>query len=123
MQRGALIAGFIATCPMKRIILIVTPSAELGELISTSLRDAREFEGFHFTDPSDAVAFLAARRDCEAAIIETRIGEARTIDEAAHPDVAGTVAGDDTIFIAARDSVSGASLRDELTHMTMEGAA
>ena len=80
MQRGALIAGFIATCPMKRIILIVTPSAELGELISTSLRDAREFEGFHFTDPSDAVAFLAARRDCEAAIIETRIGEARTIE-------------------------------------------
>jgi transcriptional regulator of arginine metabolism len=48
---------------------------------------------------------------------------ARAIDEAAHPDVAGTVAGDDTIFVAARDGVSGASLRDELTHLTMEGAA
>ena len=48
---------------------------------------------------------------------------ARAIDEAAHPDVAGTIAGDDTIFVAARDGVSGSALRDELTHLTMEGAA
>ena len=48
---------------------------------------------------------------------------ARAIDEAAHPDVAGTVAGDDTIFVAARDAVPGARLRDELTHLSMEGAA
>ena len=48
---------------------------------------------------------------------------ARVIDEAAHPDVAGTVAGDDTIFVAAREGVAGAALRDELTHLTMEGAA
>jgi transcriptional regulator of arginine metabolism len=48
---------------------------------------------------------------------------ARAVDEAAHPDIAGTVAGDDTIFIAAREGVSGTALRDELTHLTMEGAA
>ena len=48
---------------------------------------------------------------------------ARAIDEAAHPDIAGTVAGDDTIFVAAREGVSGASLRDQLAQLTMEGAA
>jgi len=48
---------------------------------------------------------------------------ARAIDEAGHPDIAGTIAGDDTIFIAAREGVSGAALRDELAHLTMEGAA
>jgi transcriptional regulator of arginine metabolism len=41
---------------------------------------------------------------------------ARAIDEAALPDVAGTVAGDDTIFVAARDGVSGAELAAHFRH-------
>jgi transcriptional regulator of arginine metabolism len=41
---------------------------------------------------------------------------ARAIDEAALPDVAGTVAGDDTIFVAAREGLSGAELAGELKH-------
>ncbi len=41
---------------------------------------------------------------------------ARAIDEAALPDVAGTVAGDDTIFVAPRDGLTGAELADELRH-------
>jgi transcriptional regulator of arginine metabolism len=41
---------------------------------------------------------------------------ARAIDEAGLPDVAGTVAGDDTIFVAARDGLSGAELAGELRH-------
>ena len=41
---------------------------------------------------------------------------ARAIDEAALPDLAGTVAGDDTIFVAAREGLSGAELAGELKH-------
>jgi transcriptional regulator of arginine metabolism len=41
---------------------------------------------------------------------------ARAIDEAALPDVAGTIAGDDTIFVAAREGVAGADLATELQH-------
>ena len=41
---------------------------------------------------------------------------ARAVDAAALADVAGTVAGDDTIFIAARDGLAGAELAEELRH-------
>ena len=41
---------------------------------------------------------------------------ARAIDRAALPDVAGTIAGDDTIFVAPRDGVSAAELAEELGH-------
>jgi transcriptional regulator of arginine metabolism len=41
---------------------------------------------------------------------------ARAIDEAALPDVAGTLAGDDTIFVAAREGIPGADLAAELQH-------
>ncbi len=41
---------------------------------------------------------------------------ARAIDAANLPDVAGTVAGDDTIFVAARDGLTGVQLAEELTH-------
>ena len=48
---------------------------------------------------------------------------AQAIDEGAHPRIAGTIAGDNTIFIAVRDGVSAAALRDELTGHLVEGAA
>jgi transcriptional regulator of arginine metabolism len=41
---------------------------------------------------------------------------ARAIDNAALPDVAGTIAGDDTIFVAPRDGVSAPELAEELRH-------
>ena len=41
---------------------------------------------------------------------------ARVLDAAALGDVAGTVAGDDTIFVAAREGVTGADLADQLRH-------
>jgi transcriptional regulator of arginine metabolism len=53
-------------------------------------------------------------------VIRTPAGHAnalaRVLDEARLPDIAGTVAGDDTIFVAARDGLSGATLAEELTH-------
>jgi transcriptional regulator of arginine metabolism len=41
---------------------------------------------------------------------------ARAIDVAELPDIAGTVAGDDTIFVAAREGLSGAELAEALRH-------
>jgi transcriptional regulator of arginine metabolism len=48
---------------------------------------------------------------------------AQAIDEGRHPKIAGTIAGDNTIFVAARDGVSAAELRDELAGHVVEGAA
>jgi transcriptional regulator of arginine metabolism len=48
---------------------------------------------------------------------------AQAIDEAAHPHIAGTIAGDNTIFVAARDGFAAGLVRDELRDHLMEGAA
>ena len=48
---------------------------------------------------------------------------ADAIDDSRHPDVIGTVAGENTIIVVAREGVSGADLRDELHTYVMEGAA
>jgi transcriptional regulator of arginine metabolism len=48
---------------------------------------------------------------------------AQAIDEAAHPGVAGTVAGDNTIFVAVRDGAPVAALRDELIGYLHQDAA
>jgi transcriptional regulator of arginine metabolism len=48
---------------------------------------------------------------------------AQAMDEAAHPAVAGTLAGDNTIFVATRDGVSAHALQDELTGHLLQGAA
>ncbi len=51
-------------------------------------------------------------------VVETPSGFAnalgQAIDDARLPDVAGCVAGDNTIFVAAREGLSGTSLADEL---------
>ena len=41
---------------------------------------------------------------------------ARVIDEARLPDVLGTIAGDDTITVIAREGVTGTSIERELRH-------
>jgi transcriptional regulator of arginine metabolism len=48
---------------------------------------------------------------------------AQAIDEGAHPGIAGTLAGDNAIFVAARDGTSASSLRAELAGHLVEGAA
>jgi transcriptional regulator of arginine metabolism len=48
---------------------------------------------------------------------------AQAIDEAAHPAIVGTVAGDNTIFVATRDNLAAHALRDELTGYLLQGAA
>jgi transcriptional regulator of arginine metabolism len=63
-------------------------------------------------------------------VIATPAGAAnvlgQVIDDVQHPHVAGTVAGDNTIFVAAREPFTGAELRDELYRLSEnqeEGAA
>ena len=48
---------------------------------------------------------------------------AQSIDENTHPGIAGTIAGDNTIFVAAREGTSAPALRDELAGHLREGAA
>jgi transcriptional regulator of arginine metabolism len=47
----------------------------------------------------------------------------QAIDEAAHPAIAGTIAGDNTIFVAVREGSTAANLRAELVGLLLEGAA
>ena len=41
---------------------------------------------------------------------------ARAVDDAALPEIAGCIAGDDTIFLAAREGFSAAELAEQLRH-------
>ena len=53
-------------------------------------------------------------------VLRTPPGHANALalafDEAALPEVAGCIAGDDTIFLAAREGMSGAELAQQLRH-------
>jgi transcriptional regulator of arginine metabolism len=105
---------------------LVKMRAESGKLV---YRPPEERDPARMTRLANELRRVAVALDSTGNLVVVRTPPgyanalARAIDEAAHPDVAGTVAGDDTIFVAARDGVSGASLRDELAHLTMEGAA
>ena len=48
---------------------------------------------------------------------------AQAMDEAAHPGIAGTIAGDNTIFVAVRDGVTSSALEAELAGSLLQGAA
>jgi transcriptional regulator of arginine metabolism len=48
---------------------------------------------------------------------------AQAMDETAHPGIAGTLAGDNTIFLAARDGVTAKALEAELAGHLLPGAA
>jgi transcriptional regulator of arginine metabolism len=48
---------------------------------------------------------------------------ADAIDDSKHPLVLGTIAGENMIFVAPREGVSGVRLRDELRTYLLEGAA
>jgi len=48
---------------------------------------------------------------------------AQAIDEAGHAGIVGTLAGDNTILVVARDGTPAAVLRDELTGHLLQGAA
>ena len=53
-------------------------------------------------------------------VLRTPPGHANALalafDEAAMPEIAGCIAGDDTIFLAAREGMTGAELAEQLRH-------
>ncbi len=59
--------------------------------------------------PAGQLLVLATPRGFAAALADA-------IDAAALPEVAGTIAGENTVFVAARDGFTGAELADELRH-------
>ena len=48
---------------------------------------------------------------------------AQALDEARHPDVLATLAGENTVLVVPRAGVTADRLRDELRHELLEGAA
>ena len=54
------------------------------------------------------------RRHPDAAGVANAL--AQTIDDARHADIVGTVAGDNTIIVIAREGLRGAELAEELHH-------
>ena len=48
---------------------------------------------------------------------------AQAVDEASHPGIAGTIAGDNTIFVTVRQGISASALEDELAGHLLQGAA
>lgn len=48
---------------------------------------------------------------------------AYAIDDAGHPRILGSIAGENTVMIVAAEGVAGAELRDELRAHLLEGAA
>lgn len=48
---------------------------------------------------------------------------AEAIDEAHHPKILGTIAGENTIVVVAHEGIAGAALRDELHGYVTKGAA
>jgi transcriptional regulator of arginine metabolism len=48
---------------------------------------------------------------------------AQAIDIARHPHIAGTIAGENTVLLVAREPANGAQLADELSVRRLQGAA
>jgi len=68
---------------------------------------------------------LAVTPSANLVIVQTPAGFAsplaEAIDRAQLADVAGTIAGENTIFVAAREGITGAELATQLSHQ-LEGA-
>jgi transcriptional regulator of arginine metabolism len=48
---------------------------------------------------------------------------AQAVDVARHPHIAGTIAGENTVLLVAREPSTGAQLADELRRQRLQGAA
>ena len=77
--------------------------SRLGELVTALRRWALTLA------PTGNLVVIQTPPGCAQAL-------ARTIDATMLADVAGTVAGDDTVFVAAREGVAGSALADQLRH-------
>jgi transcriptional regulator of arginine metabolism len=89
-----------------RLVYAVPGAADLRRLDELTAALRRWVGGM---TPSGTICVVKTPRGFAAALADA-------IDAAELPEVAGTIAGDNTVFVAARDGMSGAELADELRH-------
>ena len=89
-----------------RLVYAVPGAADLRRLEDLTAALRRWLGGM---TPSGQLLVVTTPRGFAAALADA-------IDAASLPEVAGTIAGENTIFVAARDGVSATELADELRH-------
>ena len=96
-----------------RLVYAVPGAADLRRLeeLTSSLR-----RWLGVMTPTGNLLVISTPRGFAAALADA-------IDAASLPDVAGTIAGDNTVFVAAREGLSGAELADEFRHHLERGGA
>jgi transcriptional regulator of arginine metabolism len=92
--------------PEGRLVYAMPGAADLRRLEELTAALRRWLAGM---TPAGHMLVLNTPRGFAAALADA-------IDAAALPEVAGTIAGDNTVFVAARDGISAAELADELRH-------
>lgn len=92
--------------PDGRLVYAMPGAADLRRLEELTAALRRWVGGM---TPSGQMLVVKTPRGFAAALADA-------IDAAELPDVAGTIAGDNTVFVAARDGLSGVELSDELRH-------
>ena len=116
-------------------VVQTTVSRDIRELGLVKTRNASG--RLVYSLPEDAVArdlgpsfrriALSVESSGNLVLVTTPYGYANAlceeIDRATHPKILGTIAGENTIMIVAREGVPGAELRDELRAYLVEGAA
>jgi transcriptional regulator of arginine metabolism len=116
-------------------VVQTTVSRDVRELGLVKTRDASG--RLVYALPEDAVpqslasslrrAALTVESSGNLVLVTTPYGFAAAlceeIDRSAHPRILGTIAGENTIVIVAREAVAGSELRDELRAHLLEGAA
>ena len=98
--------------PEGRLVYAVPGAADLRRLEELTSALRRWLGGM---TPAGQLLVLTTPRGFSAALAEA-------IDAAALPEVAGTIAGDNTIFVAARDGFTGAELAEEFRHHLERGS-
>jgi transcriptional regulator of arginine metabolism len=102
---------------------LVKTRAASGRLVYTLPEDAAPPN----LGPSFRRTALSVESSGNLVLVTTPYGYANAlceeIDRAGHPRILGTIAGENTILIVAREGVPGSELRDELRAYLVEGAA
>lgn len=119
-------------------VVQTTVSRDIHELGLIKIRDGNG--RLVYAPPEDAVAPLAdAAADAVArwaltieasgnlVVVTTPSGYAspfaQAIDLARHPHIAGTIAGENTVLLVAREPITGAQLAEEIRSQRLRGAA
>jgi transcriptional regulator of arginine metabolism len=106
-----------------RELRLVKVRNAVGRLVYTLPEDVRSMD----IGPALRRVALSIESSGNIVLVTTPYGFANALceelDRSSHPLVLGTVAGENTILIVAREGVSGSELRDDLRAQLLVGAA